>query len=48
MYQKILGTADPVFINGDNTHADVCLTRITDKHHTYRLEMNGINMRETE
>ena len=25
-----------------------CLTRITDKHHTYRLEMNGINMRETE
>ena len=32
----------------DNTYADACLTRITDKHHTYRLEMNGINMRETE
>ena len=30
----------------DNTYADACLTRITDKHHTYRLEMNGINMRE--
>jgi DNA replication protein DnaC len=28
--------------------ADTCLIRITDKHHTYRLEMNGINMRETE
>ena len=32
----------------DNTYADACLTRITDKHHTYRLEMNGINMREIE
>lgn len=32
----------------DNTYADACLTRITDKHHTYRLEMNGANMRETE
>ena len=32
----------------DNTYADACLTRITDKHHTYRLEMNGINMRETD
>lgn len=32
----------------DNTYANACLTRITDKHHTYRLEMNGINMRETE
>ena len=32
----------------DNTYADACLIRITDKHHTYRLEMNGINMRETE
>ena len=31
----------------DNTYADACLTRITDKHHTYRLEMNGVNMRET-
>ena len=33
-------------IFSDNTYADACLTRITDKHHTYRLEMNGINMRE--
>ena len=32
----------------DNTYADACLIRITDKHHTYRLEMNGINMCETE
>ena len=32
----------------DNTYADACLTRITDKHHTYRLEMNGINMREAD
>ena len=32
----------------NNTYADACLTHITDKHHTYRLEMNGINMRETE
>jgi DNA replication protein DnaC len=32
----------------DNTYADACLTRITDKHHTYRLEMNGISMRETD
>ena len=32
----------------DNTYGDACLTRITDKHHTYRLEMNGINMRETD
>lgn len=32
----------------DNTYSDACLTRITDKHHTYRLEMNGIDMRETE
>ena len=35
-------------INENNTYADACLTRITDKHHTYRLEMNGINMRETD
>ena len=35
-------------MSADNTYADACLTRITDKHHTYRLEMNGINMRETE
>lgn len=32
----------------DNTYADACLTRITDKHHTYRLEMNGVNMREAD
>ncbi len=32
----------------DNTYADACLTRITDKHHTYRLEMNGANMRNTD
>ena len=32
----------------ENTYADACLTRITDKHHTYRLEMNGINMREID
>lgn len=24
----------------DNTYADACLIRITDKHHTYRLEMS--------
>ncbi len=32
----------------DNTYNDACLTQVTDKHHTYRLEMNDINMRETE
>lgn len=32
----------------DNTYADACLTRITDKRHTYRFEMNGINMREAD
>ncbi len=32
----------------DNTYADACLTRITDKHHTYRLEMSGANMREVD
>ena len=32
----------------DNTYADACLTCITNKHHMCRLEMNGINMRETE
>ena len=32
----------------DFEHRNNHLTRITDKHHTYRLEMNGINMRETE
>ena len=32
----------------DNTYADAGLTKITNRHHTYRLEMNGINMRETD
>lgn len=32
----------------DCTYADACLTRITDKHHSYRLEMNGVNMREVD
>ena len=27
---------------GGNTYADACLTRITDKHHTYRLDMKII------
>lgn len=35
-------------MSSDNTYADACLTRITDKHHTYRLEMNGANMRNTD
>lgn len=35
-------------IFSDSTYADACLTRITDKHHTYRLEMNGANMREVD
>ena len=30
----------------EHTYADACLTRITDKRNSYRLEMNGINMRE--
>ena len=30
----------------DHTYADACLARITDKRHSYRLEMNGISMRE--
>ncbi|MDO4266797.1 MAG: ATP-binding protein [Eubacteriales bacterium] len=32
----------------DHTYADACLARITDKRHSYRIEMNGISMRETE
>ena len=32
----------------DHTYADACLARITDKRHSYRLEMNGISMRESE
>jgi len=35
-------------IFADNTYEVACFTRITYKHYTYRLEMNGINMRETE
>ena len=27
-------------------NADACLARITDKRRSYRLEMNGISMRE--
>lgn len=30
----------------DQTYADACLSRLTDKHHCYRLEMNGMSMRE--
>lgn len=30
----------------DGTYADACLARITDKKHSYRLEMNGRSMRE--
>ena len=29
----------------EHTYADACLARITDKRHSYRLEMNGISMR---
>lgn len=32
----------------EHTYADACLVRITDKRHSYRLEMNGISMREAE
>lgn len=32
----------------EHTYADACLARITDKRHSYRLEMNGISMRESE
>lgn len=31
----------------EHTYADACLARITDKRHSYRLEMNGISMRES-
>ncbi len=31
---------------GEHTYADACLARITDKRHSYRLEMNGISMRD--
>lgn len=30
----------------DQTYADACLARLTDKRHSYRLEMNGISMRK--
>lgn len=30
----------------EHTYADACLARITDKRRSYRLEMNGISMRE--
>lgn len=29
----------------DATYAEACLSRLTDRHHCYRLEMNGVNMR---
>lgn len=32
----------------EHTYADACLARITDKRHSYRLEMNGISMREAD
>lgn len=32
----------------EHTYADACLARITDKRHSYRLEMNEISMREAE
>ena len=30
----------------ESTYADACLTRLTDRRHSYRLEMNGKDMRE--
>ena len=32
----------------EHTYADACLARITDKRHCYRLEMNGISMRDSD
>lgn len=32
----------------ENTYADACLTRLTDKRRSYRLVMNGRNMRDLE
>lgn len=32
----------------EHTYADACLARLTDRHNSYRLEMNGISMRETD
>lgn len=31
----------------DNTYADACLSRITDRKHSFRLEMNGRSMRDS-
>lgn len=31
----------------DGTYADACLSRITDRRHSYRIEMNGRSMRES-
>ena len=30
----------------DATYAEACLSRLVDRHHCYRLEMNGENMRQ--
>lgn len=30
----------------DGTYADACLSRLTDKRHSYRIEMNGRSMRD--
>lgn len=30
----------------ENTYADACLTRLTDRRNSFRLEMNGKDMRE--
>lgn len=31
----------------ENTYADACLTRLTDKRHAYRIVMNGKDMRDS-
>lgn len=31
----------------EHTYANACLARHTDKHHSYRLKMNSISMRDT-
>ena len=43
-----LWDSSDVFLFREHTYADACLARITDKRHSYRLEMNGISMREAE
>lgn len=45
-YSKKLSAPFDLF--KEHAYADVCLARITDKRHSYRLEMNGISMRKTE